>query len=95
MKVDFKTELKGHDGKPVGRMDEQLRTVLFSIDGGERLPLSADEKYLAYRIGKRLLEEGGKIELTLEEAAFLKRIGAVAFRAGAYGQLVDLLEGNK
>jgi hypothetical protein len=92
MKVNFKRELKGPDGKPAGMMDEQLRLVLFQMDSSERLPLSADDKYMSYQIGKRMLENGGEIEMSVEEAAFLKRVCAAGFRAGAYGQVVDLIE---
>jgi hypothetical protein len=95
MKVNFKINLNGHKGEPIGMMDEQLRRVLFSVDTNERLPISADEKYLAYKIGKRLFDCNGEIELTVEDAAFLKKVCAAWLVAGAYGQLVDLIEGGK
>jgi hypothetical protein len=95
MKVNFKKQLTGHDGKTTGMIDEHLRFVLFSADSSDRLMLSAEEKYLAYEIGKRLLKGNGHIELTVEEAAFIKKICAVGLRAGSYGQLIDLIEQGK
>jgi hypothetical protein len=93
MKVNFKKDLIGPDGSVLaGALDNELRRLLFSLDSSEKLPLSADEKYKCHSIGKRLLEGDGEIELTVEEAVFLKKICAVGFVAGAYGQVVDLIE---
>ncbi|MDR2773931.1 MAG: hypothetical protein LBC19_04170 [Tannerella sp.] len=93
MKIDFKKSFTGHDGETIGMIDEHLRLVLFSADSSDRFMLSAEEKYLAYKIGKRLLEEGGNIDLTVEEAGFIKKVCSFGLRAGAYGQLIDLIEG--
>lgn len=95
MKVDFKKRLNGPDGKPAGWMDEQLRIVLFQIDSNDRLHLDGDKKYSAYLLGKRLLAGDGVVEMSIEEAAFLKEVCAAGFRAGAYGQIIDLIEGKQ
>ena len=56
--------------------------------------LNNDEKYLAYKIGKKLAQ--GAEEFSAEELAFIKEQSSLTLAAGMYGFLVDLIEnGNK
>jgi hypothetical protein len=94
MKIDLKRNLKGANGQDSGMMADLLKVVFFSIDSTPQLPLSAEDKYMAYQMAKRLADCSGEIDITIEEAAFFKKVCAVGLVAGAYGQVVDLLEGN-
>lgn len=55
---------------------------------------SAEDKYQAYKLGLRIIQSQGDVELASEEAAFIKRVSAHFMNAGPYGQVVDAVEGG-
>ena len=87
---DFKgTEIKA-GGNPVLISDE-VGKVLFNVGMTANVPLSADEKYMAYKLCNRITS-GNEVELTMEEGAFVLRVCGEHMTAGAYGQIRDLIE---
>jgi ATP-dependent exoDNAse (exonuclease V) beta subunit len=71
-----------------------LGSVMFSVSSNEHINISADEKYTAYTLYKRLLKSA-EIDATVEELAFVKRVAAASLAAGTYGQLIDAIENRE
>ena len=93
MKVNFNQSFKDFKGKEIGVMiSDEIGKVLFNLSTSNNTPLSADEKYMAYKLCNRI-SQGGETELTSEEAAFILRASGEFLTAGAYGQVRDLIEG--
>ena len=53
---------------------------------------NGDEKYAAYKLSAKIVTAKDKVECTPEEIALIKKMAAVGFTPGAYGQILDLLE---
>lgn len=95
MKVNFNQSFKDFKGRAIGQtIADEIGKVLFNVSTSGNAPLSADEKYMAYKLCNRMGAEG-EVELNAEEAAFIIRICGEYFSAGAYGQVRDLIENNK
>ena len=93
MKVNFNQSFKDFKGNEIGVMiSDEIGKVLFNLSTSNNTPLSADEKYMAYKLCNRI-SQGGETELTSEEAAFILRASGEFLTAGAYGQVRDLIEG--
>ena len=82
---DFKRVEAGN-----GTVAEELSKVLFSA-GIPELPIEQSEKFRAYRLSTKLISQNGVIEISPEDEAFLSKFCLTAFAAGAYGQIIDLL----
>lgn len=83
---------KNIEGKNIA---EQLSLFLFNLSSLAGSPLSAENRYLAYCLCNRISSCPSTVELTTEEASFIKEVANEAFSAGAYGQIVDIIEGKK
>lgn len=104
MKINFKKDFVDCFGNPIEEnvngnvvhvnVARKLAASLFSISNVEGKPLTGDEKYMAYSISCRMANTPESVELTTEEATFLKKVCSELLSAGAYGQLYDLIEGN-
>lgn len=104
MKVNFDRVFKDCFGNPIleGRKGELVpqevwRVVaakLFglSVLGGSML--SPEKKYMAYELSMRISGNPSETECTTEEASFIKDVCAENLSAGAYGQVVDMIENN-
>ena len=94
MKCNFNTILVDAKGNPVVQDGEPLTSktiicpILFSAGEG----YTQEEKYKAYRI-MRKIEDTDEVELTSEEVTLIKKIIAPQLSVGAYGQIVEILEG--
>ena len=92
MKVNFNQSFKDFKGNEVGVMiSDEIGKVLFNLSTSNKTPLSADEKYMAYKLCNKVCRDD--IELSAEEAAFILRAVGEFLTAGAYGQIRDLIEG--
>jgi hypothetical protein len=93
MKLNFNKrflDAKGNETQEV--ISEVLQQILYSAGANEKIALNPDEKYSAYKLMQRLAPDS-EVELTIEEASFLKKLAGAVLMAGAYGQIHDLLEG--
>lgn len=101
MTVNFNQEFidcfgNGIPGKTPGKvsnMAEELCLTLFNLSTLGGGMVAQDKKYMAYRLSLRISECPDVVELTTEEASFLKEVSAEAYSAGAYGRVADLIEG--
>ncbi len=98
MKVDFNQSFRSCTGEEIlangvpVKVSSHLANTLFNISTLAGKPLTADEKYMAYSISKKLAKEPSEVEITTEEASFLKKVCADTLSAGAYGFIVDIIE---
>lgn len=98
MKVNFNQpfrDLFGHaikdrDGKEmiIGRA---LGLELFNLGDLGKEPLSQEEKYMAYALSVRMANSEGEIEISEAEATFIDRVAANTYKAGAYGNIKELI----
>ena len=104
MKVNFKKDFVDCFGKPITEKKngqdtplqiwESLARSLFNLSILGGAPVSQEEKYTAYSLSKRIAGNPSEVELTTEEASFLKRVCAEQLSAGAYGIVADIVEGK-
>lgn len=91
------------DGKKV----KELQPVLISdilaqnLYNGEGLERTSntdkdnETKFKAYTLCHRIFNASSAVDLTSEEALLIKQVSASSLTAGAYGQIVELLEGKE
>lgn len=79
-------ELKGEaKGKTMAHF---LAQSLFSGAGVGQTP---EEKFAAYKLCNRILNEPGEIELDKDERKLIKESACASLTPGAFGQVMDLL----
>jgi hypothetical protein len=96
MKVNLNHCFVDAFGKQIEKSNiaEKLGMVLFNLSTVNGAPLGGAKKYEAYSLCHRIASNPEAVELTVEEAALLKDVCAEQLSAGAYGQIVDLIEKN-
>lgn len=104
MKVNFNAVFKDCFGNPIvesrygeSAPQEVWRVVaskLFGLSVLGGTMLSPDQKYMAYELSMRISGNPSETECTTEEASFIKDVCAEQLSAGAYGQVVDMIENN-
>ena len=103
MKVNFNQAFKSfdgtmitetvEDGKGVKTKDKMISTMVASfLFLGEGLT-SVEEKMMAANLSQRIYTAKEPIEISLEEAALIKKLAGNLI-AGAYAQVVNLLENS-
>lgn len=93
MKVNFNQSFKDFKGNKIGvTIADEVGKVMFNISTTGNNPLSADEKYMAYKLCNKMCAEG-ETEINADEAAFIVKVCGEYLTAGAYGQVRDLIEG--
>lgn len=102
MKVNFDKPFVDCFGKEVvnektGRgtnMAESLCMVIFNLNTVGGVPLPPEKKYDLHKISRKIAAAPGEVEISTEEGTLLKEVAAEAYSCGAYGQVVDIIEGN-
>ena len=92
-KVDFGKCFLDFKGGSIdsATMSDELSKALFSA-GSPGLPIENEDKYRAYKISTKLISQDGVIDVSDDDVSFLKKFCMLAFTAGAYGQIVELIE---
>ncbi len=103
-KMNFKKPFVDCFGNPVEEVKDgqkvqveishSLAKSLFNLVTLSNTPLTPEEKLTAYKISKQMAEHPEEVELTTEDASFLKRVAGQLMSAGAYGQIYDIIEEN-
>ena len=57
--------------------------------------LTGDEKYSAYKLGIKIITSEEEVDLKPEDGVLIKKICNPFLTAGAYGQLVTLIDGDE
>jgi hypothetical protein len=104
MKVNMNKPFVGFDGKVLKITDQttnELRTIfvsetlaqtMFNASTLQNAPMSQENKFAAFKICQKIIQNPSCVELTSEEIVLIKAIAAQDMSAGAYGQVVELLE---
>ena len=101
MKIDFTKTLKEEQWIKDG-MNESLASILkkyvyvgHGIDQTTDEKKHADTKYAYYKLFIKLDGATADTEYTPEELVIIKRVAAICLAPGAYGQVIDLIDGRK
>lgn len=97
MKVNFNRVFVDNLGQEINEkrnIAEQLSMYLFNLSSLSGVPLPGDKKYTAYCLCRRISANPEDVDISTEEATFIKDVCADVLSSGAYGQVVDIIEGN-
>lgn len=94
MRVDFNKAFKNYDGSELGGQNIAMAIAEALFNHGKGSPVARDEKFKAYILCQRIIQSGGKLEITTEEGTFIKEVCGECLTAGGYGQIYELIEGG-
>ena len=101
MRVNLKNPILGLDGLPVLHNDgrpiiagKEIAVYLYNLSSLKGAALTPEQKYRAYTLCMRIGCNPENLELTTEEACLIKDVCFEKMSAGAYGQIVDMIENN-
>lgn len=93
MKVNFNRPFVDSKGQ---RMKENINDVianyLFNLQEIDGKPASQDEKVNAYSLCRRIGTSVDSVEISVEEATFIKKVCHGHLQAGPYGQIAEIIE---
>lgn len=98
MKVDFNKMIKTYKGedmidsstnKPLSMRDFLCGCLFLYQDS-----TTPDEKYMAWKLLNKI-NVPGRVDITVEEAALIKKASSPRSQAGIFGQIVDTIEGKE
>ena len=97
MKRNFKVAMKGYDKKELknekGETQMMNDTIgLYLYTAGNKKPMSQEDKVRAYKLSLQMQEHPDEVELTSEDMTLIKELTNEALVAGAFGQIVEVLE---
>ena len=95
MKVDLNRRFKDFNGTELGgdTIATAVAEALFNY--GKEKPVGRDEKFKAYVLCQRIIQNGGVLEITTEEGTLIKEVCGECLTAGGYGQVYKLIEGGE
>ena len=95
MKVDLNRRFKDFNGNELGgdTIATAVAEALFNY--GKEKPVGRDEKFKAYVLCQRIIQNGGVLEITTEEGTLIKEGCGECRTAGGYGQVYKLIEGGE
>lgn len=95
MKVDFNKQFVGPKGNTLkDNIADTIASYMFNLANLGGNPINREQKMQAYRIYRKVLENPAMVDITTEDASFIKDVCAEYMTAGAYGQIEDLIENN-
>lgn len=101
MKVNFNRPIVGFDRQPLLNksgetilMNEEVCLHLYNANTMKGVPLSDEQKYKAYSLCMRISGHPESVEISTEEGTLIKSICYEKMSAGAYGQVVDVIEND-
>lgn len=99
MVVNLNKPIVGFDKKPLLKtngeeimMKDEVCLHLFNANQLKGVPLSAEEKYKAYSLCMKISENPESVEMMTEDGTLIKGVCYEKMSAGAYGQVVDVIE---
>ncbi len=92
MKVDLDKQFKGMDGKDMPPSTQNMRmSIAQNLFNGYGVGNTQDEKFAAYKLCNRLMNEQGEMELDKDERKLILATACANLTPGAFGQIMDLL----
>lgn len=97
MNRNLKVAMKGYDGNVLKNDKGEPQMVsdvvgLYLYTAGSKKPLEPADKMRAYRLSVKLQEKPESVNLEAEDITLIKEVISDQLVAGAYGQIVELLE---
>ena len=94
---NFKVAMRGYDGKELKNEKGEIQMMsdiigLHLYTAGGKKPMSQEDKVRAYKLSLQMQEHPEEVELTAEDMTLIKEVTNEALVAGAYGQIVQVLE---
>ena len=89
MKVDLNRRFRGFDGNELGGDNIATAVAEALFNYGKDKPVGRDEKFKAYVLCQRIIQE-----ITTEEGTLIKEVCGESLTAGGYGQVYELIEGG-
>lgn len=95
MKVDLNRRFRGFDGNELDgdTIATAVAEALFNY--GKDKPVGRDEKFKAYVLCQRIIQNGGILNLESEDITLIKEVCGECLTAGGYGQVYELVEGGR
>lgn len=95
MKVDLNRKFKDFKGNETAELvSDQVAEALYMAGSSHEFPIRKEDKFRAYRLCQKIINNNGVIEVESEDISLIKDVSSVRFVSGAYGQICDLLEGR-
>lgn len=101
MKVNFNRPFKDPFGNVITdknlepkMINKELGLELFNLGSIGNEPLTQEQKYMAYSLSMKLANSDGDIELESKEIEFIDEVAARTYKAGAYGNIKSILNGE-
>ncbi|KAA6350905.1 hypothetical protein EZS27_001752 [termite gut metagenome] len=95
MKINFNVHFKDYKGVELPeKISDVVAAALFAVGTNPDTPVGKEEKYKAFKLSQKIISGEGLTDVGVEDLSFIKQVASHSLTAGAYGQLVDLIEGN-
>ena len=92
MKVNLDQQFKTMDGKEMPSSTPNMRmSIAQNLFNGHGVGNTQDEKFAAYKLCNRLMNEPGELELDKDERKLILASSCANLTPGAFGQIMDLL----
>lgn len=93
MKVDFNRKFRSYDGRELAGQNIASAVAEALFNYGKDKPVSHEDKFKAYVLCQRIIQNNGTLDITTEEATLIKEVCGECLTAGGYGQIYELIEG--
>ena len=96
MKANLDTRFRGMDGKEMPESTHNMRmSIAQGLFNGAGIGNTQEEKFAAYKLCNRLMNEPGELELDKDERKLILATACMTLTPGAFGQVKELLDEKK
>jgi hypothetical protein len=96
MKVNLNKRFKDFRGKESNEViADKVAEALYSAGAIPEWSIRREDKFRAYKLCQKIINNNGVIEIESEDATLIKDVCSNFLTAGAYGQVHELIEGGK
>lgn len=96
MKVNLNKRFKDFRGKESNEViADKVAEALYSAGAIPEWSIRREDKFRAYKLCQKIINDNGVIEIESEDASLIKDVCSNFLTAGAYGQVHELIEGGK
>lgn len=92
MNIDLNRQFKGYTGHELEGDNIAMSVAEALFNYGKDKPVGRDEKFKAYVLCQRIIQNDGVLEITTEEGTLIKEVCGECLTAGGYGQVHELIE---